>query len=206
MSHPLVVHCRKQAYDVLCDRTTKWGNPYRGPRAIAKFRRYLARRPDLARSLHTLRGKRLGCWCAPKPCHCDTLAILANLQPLVVLITGDREWTQASPIIRCLAFLPRGSLVIHGAAPGTDTLSGRIAKAFKLQVISYPAQWHRYGRAAGPIRNQRMLDRHPNISLAFAFHDRLLHSKGTKDMIARLVKANIKHVIVQNRIWIRRTR
>ena len=74
-----VVHCRQAKYDVLIDRTTKWGNPFivgkYGTRAqcIKKFEEYLIHNERLMESLHELKDKTLGCWCHPKPCHGDIL-------------------------------------------------------------------------------------------------------------------------------------
>ena len=59
-------------------------NPFRpgqdGTRAqvIAAYRDYLLGRPDLLALLPRLRGRRLGCWCAPLPCHADVIADLAD--------------------------------------------------------------------------------------------------------------------------------
>jgi hypothetical protein len=59
-------------------------NPFRpGPdgsrnEVIALYRRYLLGRPDLLTLLPGLRGRRLGCWCAPDPCHADVIAELAD--------------------------------------------------------------------------------------------------------------------------------
>jgi hypothetical protein len=77
-----VVHCKREDYDVLIDRTTKWGNPFEmgkdGDRmeAIAKHMGWLIEQPDLLASLEELRGKKLGCWCDPKPCHGDNYVFL----------------------------------------------------------------------------------------------------------------------------------
>ena len=71
-------------YDVYIGRPSKWGNPFRigadGTRrdVIAKYRSWIAQRPDLLASLHELKGKRLGCFCKPQPCHGDVLAELAD--------------------------------------------------------------------------------------------------------------------------------
>lgn len=79
-----VVHCKKQKYDVYIGRPSKWGNPFEigrdGTReeVIEKFHRWLLERPGLVDEIHELRGKRLGCWCAPLPCHGDILAGMAN--------------------------------------------------------------------------------------------------------------------------------
>lgn len=40
---------------------------------IEKYRKYLLGRVDLLRELEELRGMRLGCWCAPLPCHGNIL-------------------------------------------------------------------------------------------------------------------------------------
>lgn len=79
-----VVHCKKQSYDILIDRRTKWGNPFiigkDGDRAevIEKYRQWVVTQSHLMNSLPELKGKILGCWCSPKPCHGDVLVELAN--------------------------------------------------------------------------------------------------------------------------------
>lgn len=71
-------------FDVWVARPSKWGNPFHigrdGSRAevIEKYRQYILRRPDLLADLHELKEKRLGCWCAPKLCHANILAELAD--------------------------------------------------------------------------------------------------------------------------------
>lgn len=85
MNHPLVVHCQKAPYDVLVDRSTEWGNPFRigrdGTRAevLLKYRKWLPEHPEIIEAAkEQLRGKTLGCWCAPEACHADILAEVAN--------------------------------------------------------------------------------------------------------------------------------
>lgn len=84
MSHPLVANIkRNELYDVYIGRGSKWGNPYvlnvDGDRrtVIEKYREYFIT-SELISSLRELRGKVLGCYCAPLPCHGDFLAIMAN--------------------------------------------------------------------------------------------------------------------------------
>lgn len=79
-----VVHCRREPCDEYVGRPTIWGNPFvlgrDGNRAavIDKYRAWLLGQPELMEALPTLRGKILGCWCAPKRCHADVLLELAN--------------------------------------------------------------------------------------------------------------------------------
>ena len=83
---PRVVHCKRERYDVYVGRGrgSRWGNPFKSPRdgsrdeVIAKYERWLVSQPELMAALPELRGKVLGCWCAPKPCHADVLLRLAN--------------------------------------------------------------------------------------------------------------------------------
>jgi hypothetical protein len=92
-----VVHCRREPYDVLIDRSTPLGNPFvigrDGDRdqVIAAYGRYLAGRPDLLAMIPALRGKRLGCWCKPAACHGDTLARLAD-DPAAARILEIYAW------------------------------------------------------------------------------------------------------------------
>jgi hypothetical protein len=59
-------------------------SPYRpGPdvtrqEVLAKYCEYLLGRPDLLALLPELRGRRLGCWCVPEPCHAQVIAELAD--------------------------------------------------------------------------------------------------------------------------------
>lgn len=84
----MVVHCRRAAYDVLIDRTTKWGNIFtsisdRPTRAqivvktreesLERHEAWLRGNPILIAQLHELRDQVLGCWCDPLPCHGHTL-------------------------------------------------------------------------------------------------------------------------------------
>lgn len=89
----LVVHCQRSRYDVLIDRTTKWGNPFTHVKdrptraeflvssreeAIAKYEEWIKTQPHLMAALHELKDKVLGCWCRPLACHGDVLLRLAN--------------------------------------------------------------------------------------------------------------------------------
>lgn len=79
-----VVHCKKEKFDVYIGRPSKWGNPFRigrdGSRkdVIELYRQWALNNPVLLNSLHELRGKTLGCWCKPLPCHGDVLVELVE--------------------------------------------------------------------------------------------------------------------------------
>ena len=79
-----VANVQNGVYDVYVGRPSKWGNPFKvgrdGTRAevIVHYRAWLPFQPHLIEALPELRGKVLGCWCAPLPCHADVLEELAN--------------------------------------------------------------------------------------------------------------------------------
>jgi hypothetical protein len=74
-------------------------------------------------------------------------------------------------------------VLIHGDCTGVDKYGEEIAKSLGWRVIPVPAQWSRYGRGAGPIRNQVMVDTYrPHIFISFPAPD----SKGTFDCIRRV--------------------
>lgn len=47
--------------------------------------------------------------------------------------------------------------IIEGEASGVDKISKQFAQSKNIPVIEMPADWKVYGRAAGPIRNERMV-------------------------------------------------
>lgn len=105
-----------------------------------------------------------------------------------VLVCGDRNWSDKAKIKEVINSLPI-TLIIHGAARGADTLAGEIGQELNIPVLEYPANWSRYGRAAGMIRNKEMLDDRPDLVLAFHSHIRL--SKGTANTVTEARKRGI---------------
>lgn len=77
--------------------------------------------------------------------------------------------------------------IINGGAKGADNLAQMFAVARGCSWYVFNANWKRDGKAAGPIRNQRMLDEgKPDIVLAFE------GGKGTADMVRRAKKTNVR--------------
>lgn len=109
--------------------------------------------------------------------------------PKKILVCGDRYWTDKDAIRRVLEIL-NPEVVIHGAAKGADSLAGQVANDLSITTEVYPAQWSLYGKGAGPIRNQQMIDEgHPDIVIWF--HKDLDSSKGTRNMIDKALDCEI---------------
>ena len=113
-----------------------------------------------------------------------------------LLVCGSTEFTDRDKMTHELAKIgwKKVKVVIHGDARGADRMAGEIAKLYKKRVKKFPAKWKLYGRAAGPIRNQKMLDKgKPNFVLAFPMEN----SVGTWDMVMRAKKAGVKVRVIK---------
>jgi len=105
-----------------------------------------------------------------------------------VLITGDRNWDNRSVIETQLSDLPPGSIIVQGGAKGADTIAMLNLVPY-LTTITYPAEWELHGKAAGPIRNRKMLDTKPDLVLGF--HNDITTSKGTRDCLLEAQRRGI---------------
>lgn len=104
-----------------------------------------------------------------------------------VLVCGGRDFEDHASLFAELDKLPRdGLVIIHGGARGADTLAELWAARAGVSRHRFPANWDRDGKAAGPIRNQRMIDRgRPDIVIAFP------GGRGTADMIRKAEAAGV---------------
>ena len=108
-----------------------------------------------------------------------------------ILFCGSRDFKNKEVIRNVISNLPKDTIVIHGCANGADTIAGDIAKEYNLKVLEFPADWNKYGKGAGPIRNKQMLDE-GKPDLIYAFFTSKIFSKGTRNMINQAKEYNIK--------------
>lgn len=73
--------------------------------------------------------------------------------------------------------------IVSGHAQGADALGEKFAKAYRYPLKIFPAEWNKYGKAAGPIRNEQMAryaaEADKGILIAFPMGE----SRGTRNMI-----------------------
>ena len=89
-----------------------------------------------------------------------------------ILVTGSRTWTDVGVLefaLRrvCAAYDPQAIVIVHGAAQGADLLAAKYAHRHDLRTERHPADWQRYGKAAGVIRNAEMVAAGADLCLAF---------------------------------------
>jgi YspA, cpYpsA-related SLOG family len=92
-----------------------------------------------------------------------------------ILVTGSRHWTDRCTIHRALLRAtvgvdPARIVVVHGAAPGADSLAEQIVRSYGWRIEPHPANWPSHGRSAGFRRNAAMVQLGADVVLAFAQH------------------------------------
>lgn len=115
-----------------------------------------------------------------------------------VLCCGSRTWTDLATIIKAFEdLLKEGPIerIIQGGAIGADHWCALEATRRGIKVFEFPAEWNKYGRSAGYVRNKQMLDEKPDIVLAF----QVGKSPGTQNMIEISKKKGIPVKIYKER-------
>lgn len=109
-----------------------------------------------------------------------------------VLVCGGRDFADYALGMRTLDAIHATTpitVIIHGDAPGADAMAKdwALSKGPSANICtrSFPADWDKYGKAAGPIRNQQMLEERPTMVVAFP------GGRGTADMVRRAHKAGV---------------
>lgn len=108
-----------------------------------------------------------------------------------IVIAGCRDYTnynQAKEYIdKCLSNIRKENeiIIMSGGAKGADALGEQYAKENGFKIERYNADWDKYGRSAGPKRNELMAK---NCDCVICFWDG--QSRGTKSMIDYAKKYN----------------
>ena len=111
-----------------------------------------------------------------------------------ILVCGSRYYADYQTIYKVIKSFGTDITIVSGACRGADIIAVKVAQKLGLPFREYPANWSLYGKKAGVLRNQQMIDiEHPD--LVIAFHPDIEGSKGTKDMIRRAKYHGIKTII-----------
>ena len=112
-----------------------------------------------------------------------------------ILVCGGRDFNDREAVALALkSYKPvplatgvSDAIIIVGGAPGADTLAEEWADCFGVRKRVFLANWQKHGKAAGPIRNQQMIDEgKPDLVIAFP------GGRGTTDMVRRAKAAGIE--------------
>ncbi len=109
-----------------------------------------------------------------------------------VLVCGGREFDDFEQVAMTLSrHMQVGDVLVHGGCEGADTLAGRYWSMLSGIVEIHYADWDQYGRRAGPVRNQQMLDSGIDFVVVFP------GGRGTADMVRRCKAAGVPGVVIK---------
>lgn len=108
-----------------------------------------------------------------------------------IIVTGSREWKDPNAARKAIADrlfdLDVESIIVHGAARGTDRFAHQEAEKLGLLVEPHPADWSA-GKSAGLRRNEEMAKLGADLCIAFWNGQ----STGTKHMLSMAEKYGIE--------------
>jgi hypothetical protein len=107
-------------------------------------------------------------------------------------VVGSRTWNDMRSIFRVLDEL-NPSEIVTGGAEGADRIAEEWSTVFFVPVKVFRPDWKKYGKKAGALRNQQIVDYCDKL---VAFWDG--ESKGTKISIAIAKKAGKLHSVIKN--------
>lgn len=105
-------------------------------------------------------------------------------------IVGSRNYSDLDRVVRYVASLPEGSIVVSGDGGDVDKTAAQAARDRGWKPIIKPADWKKYGLPAGPMRNTQIV---AEADVVIAFWNGI--SSGTMDTICKAVKAG-KTVVI----------
>jgi len=110
-----------------------------------------------------------------------------HLESVRLIVAGSRTFNDEKFLFEVLDSI-QGPIVeiVSGNAEGADKLGEKYAKARGIDLVIFPANWKKHGKAAGPIRNEKMA-KYANAAVVFWDGK----STGSQNMI-RLMENNNK--------------
>lgn len=108
-----------------------------------------------------------------------------------VLVTGSRTmpWGEYE-LMKKVLIEEHATEVIQGGAQGADALATWVCHELGIQCRTFQADWATHGKAAGPMRNQQMIEQKPNLVIAF-YEDTGI-TPGTQDMVNRAISHSVR--------------
>lgn len=184
MQKTTVVNLNKSPYDVYIGRAGHgqsgyFGNPYNElsrTENVHLFREYFYKRlktdREFSKRVDKLRGKRLGCFCAPLLCHGNVIAEYVNNLPEIIFIKlaviGSSTFNEYDYLEQMLNWFDI-SHIISGSAKSVDSLVAKYAANKKIQLQEFLLEWNKYGKSAGYKRSELLIEASDEL---IAFYDK----------------------------------
>lgn len=111
----------------------------------------------------------------------------------IAAVTGGRDFYPSSPIyeayLRSILTVRNVTILVHGDCRGADRWAAAIAESAGVRTCPMAADWERFGRRAGPLRNEFM-SKVPGMSLLIAFPG----GRGTAHCVSMFERAGVEVV------------
>lgn len=111
-----------------------------------------------------------------------------------VAIVGSRDFVDYDLFCKVLNDYRKDKKIdriVSGHCRGADTLAERYAEDNKIPILIFPAEWKKYDKLAGKIRNKKIVD---NATELIAFPSKTGH--GTQHTIGLARNKGIKITII----------
>lgn len=108
-----------------------------------------------------------------------------------VIVTGGRDFNDFEAVKKVLDCLPKITTIIEGGAQGADYCAKKYADCRGKLNVTYSADWKTHGKAAGPIRNSKMLNDHKD-ALVVSFPG----GRGTKHCTEEATRLGLPVLVV----------
>lgn len=113
---------------------------------------------------------------------------------MAVLVCGGRDYEQHERVFAVLDNIHAKKeiiCIVTGGAPGADAMAAKWAMQNEVKFLTVPAQWSKHGKAAGPLRNTKMLE-----DCHYLFVDYMVVAfpggNGTADMVRQAKEKGVK--------------
>lgn len=113
---------------------------------------------------------------------------------MILAIVGSRTFSDYKLLDETLTRFNQDNPIteiVSGGARGADSLAEKWANTNNIPVVVFPAEWEKYGRRAGMIRNRLIIS---ECEHCIAFWDGVSH--GTKNDIDLCQRQNVPYTIV----------
>jgi len=119
-----------------------------------------------------------------------------------LLVCGDRQWSDYDLVESVLSRINSVSKIeylIEGGQKGADEWAFFAVLKIRpiAKILEFLPDWKKFGKSAGQVRNQQMLDE-GKPDLVVAFHDDIERSRGAKDMVDKAIKHHIPVILIKH--------
>ena len=104
-------------------------------------------------------------------------------------IVGSRDYPFPGLVDSFVAALPRGAVIVSGGNGNVDKAAASMGRLLRYVVDEFKADWGRYGRAAGPIRNREIV--RSGVYCLVVFIDLAVKSDGSRNAIKAAKAAGV---------------